>query len=146
MIKATNLREEPIEASREMARQIEDSLTARNYKVSPSGTDGVLILLFTGEKFEIKAAIFCGADYLTIQASLPIVIPEPALPALLARINELNVQRPVGAYEIHTKMNKLLFKVGVNIPPVLNGEELESLLNLAVGAIDSVADEIVRSI
>lgn len=133
---------ETSEAQRKRGQIIEKSLSSRGYKFSPTGTDGVLSLNFQGRKFEIQAAIFFGEGFLTIQAALPILIPEHALSKVLVRINELNTVRPIGGFEVHSATKKLAFKVGVNLPPELNDEELESLLMLAVSSADSVADEI----
>lgn len=119
------------------AAYVKAALIARGYKFGHSEIKGIESLLFTGEKLEISVSVFCGDSYITFVASLPLVVEDALSGEVLKSINEHSTKLPIGGYELHTSSKKVLFKVGMPVPPKLTPEVLEEMLLLAVSSADS---------
>lgn len=119
------------------AEYVVNALTGRGYTFGESGIPGVETLVFEGKKLEISVSIFCGDSYVTFVAGLPLIVADGLSGEVLKKINYLSTKIPIGGYELHTQSKKVLFKVGMPIPPKVPPDVLEKMLLLAVGSADS---------
>lgn len=126
--------------------RVEEALAAKGYKFSRAEGQNSIVLLFTGKRYDLRCWIYCGSNYLSFHASLPMVLEKECHATMLELLNKLSYRIPVGGFEIYSDLGRIRFKVGMIIPPVPSLDGIESLLLLCISSIDRATDEIDRVI
>lgn len=130
---------EQLAAAVRTSEYVRNVLTDKGFKLGAQDGTGVEKLAFKGSTFEISVAIFCGENYITVHAFLPVLVPDSAVDTVLRYLNELNLKQPVGSYELNLVTSKMSFKMGINIPPLPDAETLEKVLIWTVSSADAIS-------
>lgn len=127
------------------ATYVRDVLSASGLKfIGNPDPHGIEKLSFRGTNFELTVDIFCGTSYITLKASIPILVPATATDYVLRKLNEQNIRHPLGGFELDTGTSKVSFKSALSIPPLPSGEVLKDVVLWTVAAADSFAPTLVE--
>lgn len=131
------------------AAYVREVLTAQGLKFTggPS-VHAVEKLSFKGSMYELLVDIYCGSNYVTVKASLPVLVPDSALDAVLRELNERSCAHPYGGFEFNTVSGKVVFKSAVSVPPLPTGDYLHQMVMWSVAEVDGFAprlDEMLKN-
>lgn len=109
-----------------------DFLIDEGYKLTRSENGRVFRIGFKGDTLDLQCAVYIEELYVAFHAILPIAVPPEKFGEVLSICNGLNMIRPLGNFELHTRTQKILFKIGMETPPFPSNEYFEQTLMLAV--------------
>lgn len=82
------------------------------------------IMKFIGEKYTYDVLVFCSDEFVTVQCRYPLSISNAARSSMLELINSINIENPVGSFELISKGTALSVKVGISVKSFTPSVEL----------------------